>query len=192
MTDMTWILIALAAILIVGLLAWSVVRVRRHRALKQQFGPEYDRTVESAGNRGKAEKELEERRERVAQLELRPLSPARKGELRESWRQVELDFVDHPAAAVAAAEDLLRMALQERGYPVDTTDRHPEDLSVEHAEVMEDYRNAASIAGRSARGEASTEDLRQATQCYRRVMASLVDHEPEAAAAAPARSVRAS
>jgi hypothetical protein len=181
MTDIGW-LVALAAIAVVLVAAvWLVARLRRRQALRRRFGEEYDHAVAVAPKRSLAERDLLARQKRVAKLELHALSPARRGELRESWRQVEVDFVDHPAAAVAAAEELLRAAMAERGYPVGSPDYRIDDLAVEHAEAMRDYRQAAEIAARGARGGASTEDLRQAMKHYRRLFESLVEAAEPAA-----------
>jgi hypothetical protein len=40
-----WIVIAVVLILLVGAIAWAVARERRTTRLREQFGPEYDRTV---------------------------------------------------------------------------------------------------------------------------------------------------
>ena len=57
-----WIVIAVAAaIVLVALAAWAYTQSRRRSALQDQFGPEHDRTVDSAGSRRKAERELAER-----------------------------------------------------------------------------------------------------------------------------------
>ena len=59
----TWLLavIAAVAVLIIALVVIGAVRARRRAALKRRFGPEYDRTVEGADSRRKAERELDER-----------------------------------------------------------------------------------------------------------------------------------
>jgi hypothetical protein len=57
--------------------------------------------------------------------------------------------------------------MEARGYPVGDFDQQAADLSVDHAVVVENYRTAHDIAVRQARGEASTEDLRQAMVHFR-------------------------
>ena len=49
------------------------------------------------------------------------------------------------------------------------------DLSVDHAEVVQHYRTAHDIAVRHERGEAGTEDLRQAMIHYRALFDDLVN-----------------
>ena len=68
-----WIVIAVAAaVVLVALAAWAYT-VEATSALQDQFGPEYDRTVDSAGSRRKAERELAEREKAHEELEIQPL-----------------------------------------------------------------------------------------------------------------------
>ena len=66
------ILIVLAVLVVLALL---LSRQRRSRKLREQFGPEYDRTVAEAGDRKEAEARLQERTERRQQLDIVPLDP---------------------------------------------------------------------------------------------------------------------
>ncbi len=50
-----------------------------------------------------------------------------------------------------------------------------EDISVDHPHVVRNYRAAHAIAGRHSRGEASTEDLRQALVYYRDLFDELLE-----------------
>ena len=70
-----WIIIALAAIVIVALAAWTIAGRRRSERLREGFGAEYDRTVDRAGDRRAAEEQFLERQERHDELDLRPLAP---------------------------------------------------------------------------------------------------------------------
>ena len=65
--------------------------------------------------------------------------------------------------------------MSERGYPVEDFDQRAADLSVEHGDVIENYRAAHDISRRSIRGEASTETQRQAFVHYRALFAGLVE-----------------
>ena len=65
--------------------------------------------------------------------------------------------------------------MRERGYPVEDFDQRAADLSVEHGDVIENYRSAHAISRRSVHGEASTEDQRQAFVHYRALFAELVE-----------------
>ena len=48
-------------------------------------------------------------------------------------------------------------------------------LSVEHAQAVQGYRAAHEVALRRSRGEATTEDMRQAMIGYRRLLDDLLD-----------------
>ena len=75
--------------------------------------------------------------------------------------------MDDPRRAVADADRLINEALRLRGYPVGDFEQQAEDLSVEHARLVEDYRSAHKVAMEDAQGQATTEDLRLAMQHYR-------------------------
>ena len=64
--------------------------------------------------------------------------------------------------------------MRDRGYPVDDFDQRAADLSVDHPQVVDDYRAAHAIAARNDRSEASTEDLRQALVHYRSLFEELL------------------
>jgi hypothetical protein len=65
-----------------------------------------------------------------------------------------------------------------RGYPVADFEQRSADLSVDHPVVVQNYRSAHDIAERHARGEAGTEDLRNAMIHYRSLFEELV-HESD-------------
>ena len=156
---------------------WS--RSRRREQIKSQFGPEYHRTVEAVGDAGKAEAALAERQKRVSAYTIKPLKPDMREHFIATWRDLQAKFVDDPKYAVTRADDLLGEVMSARGYPVkEDFDRRAEDLSVDHAEVVQNYRSGHDIAVRHSRGEASTEDLRTAMIHYRALFDDLVN-EPE-------------
>jgi hypothetical protein len=55
-----WVILALAVVVIVVLAMATAIRSRRSEILRTGFGPEYDRTVERAGDQSAAEAELVE------------------------------------------------------------------------------------------------------------------------------------
>jgi hypothetical protein len=61
-----------------------------------------------------------------------------------------------------------------RGYPVSDFDQRAADISVDHPLVLDNYRTAHEIALRQTRGQASTEDLRQAMVHYRTLFEELI------------------
>ena len=58
------------------------------------------------------------------------------------------------------------------------------DLSVDHAEVVQNYRSGREIAQRHKSGQAGTEDLRQAMIHFRELFSELVGGGGDAAPAA--------
>src|SRR4051812_9474850 len=104
---------------VVALAFWLISGQRRRRAeLREQFGPEYDRTVRAHGAEREAERELTERRERVHQLHLRPLTAEQSGHYVTEWRSVQAQFVDDPEHAIAEADQVLVEVMQLCGYPM--------------------------------------------------------------------------
>ena len=175
MPGWAWILIVVAAVVVVAAVAWWLSSRRRSQELRERFGPEYDRTVEDASSRRRAEKELDERRERREQLNIRPLPNSARERYAEQWRNAQAQFVDAPQAAVASADMLVIAVMRDRGYPMDDFEQRAADISVDHPEVVESYRSAHRLSEQSANGEASTEDLRQAMRHYRTLFDELLE-----------------
>jgi hypothetical protein len=178
MDTWVWIVIAVAAIVLVGVV-WSATRSRRTRALKDTFGREYDRTVEQAGGKRDAERELRERQKRHEQLDIRPLSAESRDRYVRQWRSTQTRFVDDPKGAVAEADMLVQSVMKERGYPTADFDRRVDEISVEHPDLVEKYRTAHGIAQKSERDEASTEELRHSVRHYRALFAELLEVDDE-------------
>jgi hypothetical protein len=155
-------MIVVGVIVVLAIAAVAYWQYDRSRKLRAKYGAEYARAVEETGGRRKAEAELHARERRVDAFDIRPLSEAERGRFIEAWRRVQTEFVDNPAAAIADADRLLGDIMQARGYPVADFEQRAADLSVEHGDVVEHYRVAHAIARAHARGEAGTEDLRQA------------------------------
>lgn len=161
---------------VVALVGIAVAQSRHRRAdLRDQFGPEYDRAVAESESRRKAERELQARTDRREQLEIVPLSLSEVERYRAEWRTVQERFVDAPSESVAMAHALLTAAMTDRGYPTTDQDERASLLSVDNADVVEQYRQGAAIEQRwhEANG-ADTEDLRQAMQHYRTVFGRVV------------------
>ena len=162
-----WIVIAVAVVVVVVVAVAAAMSRRRRHHLQQRFGSEYDRTVEGADRRREAERDLSEREARHDELELHPLSDASRQRYTEQWQNMQAGFVDRPQVAVADADRLITDLMRERGYPVDDFDTRSELVSVDHPDVVENYRTAHGIAVRTIEGRTSTEDLRQAVISYR-------------------------
>jgi len=177
----TGLLVAILVVLILlALLAIFAGRQRRSRKLQDTFGPEYDRTVEEAGDRRAAETELQERTERRAGFDIVPLEPEARARYIEAWRSPQAQFVDEPVEATREADRLITSVMRDRGYPVDDFEQRAADVSVDHPQVGDDYRAAHAIAAANDRSEASTEDLRQALVHYRSLFEELLeDRHPD-------------
>ena len=134
--------------------------------------------MKEGGSRRHGEAGLDKRTERVESFHLRPLAPGDRARFVDSWRRVQARFVDGPAGAVAEADQLLGDVMSTRGYPVSDFEQRAADISVDHPLVLENYRTAHEIALRQTKGQASTEDLRQAMIHYRSLFEELVG-EPE-------------
>jgi hypothetical protein len=188
-----WIVIAAAVVaILVALVATAMLRKRRRRQLQGRFGSEYDRTVDDSRNRRSAERELRERESKVDELDLRPLTEASRQRYSQQWTDMQSSFVDRPQVAVADADRLITDLMRERGYPVDDFDTRSELVSVNHPEVVQNYRTAHTIAAHTIEGRTSTEDLRQAVISYRALFEEmLVDgvEPPSSDTAVPASAV---
>jgi hypothetical protein len=166
----------IVGVLVAAVLIWYLVKQARSRELQRDFGPEYDRTMARAGDRGLAENDLRERRDRVGALDVRPLSRSDHDRFASEWTKVQAEFVDTPSEAVTEADELIQQVMATRGYPVEDFDRRAADVSVEHPDVVENYRSAHSIAVKETRedGDADTEALRKAMVYYRSLFDELL------------------
>jgi hypothetical protein len=173
MATWVWILIAIAAVVVIALIAMTV-RQRRAAALHERFGPEYDRAVEAREDRRAAEAELREREKQHARLDIKSLPEETRARFAQEWRDVQERFVDQPQEAVVAADGLLYRVMDARGYPVGDFDAQADLVSVDHPEVVEDYRVAHGVCERAQTQQASTEDLREALLRYRSLFGELL------------------
>jgi hypothetical protein len=177
MTTWAWILIAIVVVAVVALIAVAA-RQRRSAALRQRFGPEYDRAVETREDRRAAEAELREREKQRALLDITPLPADTRARFAHEWQDVQERFVDEPAEAVVAADGLVYRVMETRGYPMGDFDAQADLVSVDHPEVVNNYRFAHGISGQAR--QAGTEDLREALLRYRSLFDELLradDHE---------------
>jgi hypothetical protein len=180
----TTIVLVIVAIIVAAGLVYYFTRKRKSDDLRAKFGPEYDRVVDDAGSRRRAEADLAERQKRVESLAIKPLSPEDRERYLASWQKAQAEFVDDPKSAVVHADVLVADAMKGRGYPVTDFEQRAADISVDHPVVVDNYRAAHEIAVNHAAGKASTEDLRQAMVHYRSLFEELIaEVEPAAAKA---------
>jgi len=177
MDSWVWIIIAavVVALVVLALAGVGFTQKRQTKRLRESFGPEYDRAMAEKGSKRSAESELEAREKRVEQLNIRPLSPEDRTRFTEAWRSTQARFVDDPTEAIGEANRLVKDVMQTRGYPVGDFEQRTSDISVDYAEVVGNYRAAHMISLANERGEASTEDLRQAMVHYRALFEELLE-----------------
>jgi dephospho-CoA kinase len=65
--------------------------------------------------------------------------------------------------------------MRERGYPVDDFDQRAADISVDHPQIVENYRAAHGIHLAQQHGDVSTEQQREAFVYYRALFEKLLE-----------------
>jgi hypothetical protein len=169
-------------VLLLVIAGLMLARRRRTEHLADRFGPEYDRTVERMGSRGKAEADLAAREKRVHKLEIVPLAPQEAQRFRTEWQTLQGRFVDSPRTAMTEADLLVRDLMTRRGYPVGDFETRAADISVDHPHVVEHYRAAHEVSLLHQRGQADTEAMRQALVHYRALFSELLEVDGQAEA----------
>jgi FtsZ-interacting cell division protein ZipA len=178
----TELLILGAAAVVAVLLAAAWLLSSRQRSnteqrsgqLREQFGSEYDRTLAEKGDTRRTERELTARQKRVASFHIKTLDADQGLRFSDEWLAIKASFVDDPSAAVTEADALLARVMDARGYPTGDFEQRFADVSVDHSSALEHYRSAHEIALRNAKGEATTEDLRQAVVNEHDLFAELI------------------
>lgn len=181
-----WILIVASVVIVVAIVvvAASFVGSRKKtQRLQQHYGSEYERLVSETGDQKAAEKELTARERKREKLEIVPLKPSARSDFTTRWHQVQTGFVDNPATAVGVADRLVTEVMRERGYPVDDFDQRAADISVDHPQVVENYRVAHGIHLSAQRGDVNTEQQREAFVHYRALFEKLLETKSEEASA---------
>jgi hypothetical protein len=170
------LILVIAAIVILGGVAlWAYLARQRTERLRQRFGPEYERAIQTARTPAEAEAMLHNRASRVDRFKLHPLSPEQAEAFSDQWRRLQARFVDDPDGAVTEADTLVAQVMTARGYPPEDFDRRAEDVSVDHPNVAANYRTARTLLERRQRGEAGTEELRRAVVNYRALFDDLLE-----------------
>jgi len=174
---MATIIVIVIVLVILAAAALAGAMLMRRRALQQRFGAEYDQLARDVGPR-QAQAELAERQRRVAKLDLRPLSAEQRAGYTREWTSLQERFVDDPAQSAVAAGALVSAAAADRGYPAADDDQLIGDLSVDHANRLDGYREARRITAQA--GTAGTEELRQALLGYGALFRDLIGVDPAA------------
>ena len=159
---------------ILGAVAAYIFQRDRSLRLSRRFGREYSRTVAETGSQWKAQAALELRTKRVRQLHIRPLGRSERKHFLDNWRELEGRFFDNPNETLVQADRLISRVMSAEGYPVLDFEQQAADVSVDHAAVVESYREGHRIAVKHAQGCANIEDLRIAMLHYRTFFEELV------------------
>ena len=176
MPTYVWVVIAIVVVLAV-IAAIAVAQQQRSQRLRTTFGDEYERTVSRSGKRGEAEKELAGRMSRRKQLHIEPLPEPARQQYARRWQQVQAHFVDAPAESLREADTLINQVMTDRGYPMADFEQRAADVSVDHADVVENYRGAHAVSERVAKGQTNTEEQRMAMTQYRALFDDLLADE---------------
>jgi len=175
-----WQVILIAAIVVivvaVVVVAASVINSRsKTKRLKEHYGREYERLVSQAGSEKAAEKELTARERKRDKLDIVPLTQSALSDFTTRWHEVQTRFVDSPSTAVGVADRLVTDVMRERGYPVDDFEQRAADISVDHPQIVENYRAAHGICLSQQHGDVSTEQQREAFVHYRALFEKLLE-----------------
>ena len=173
MSTLAYVVIAIVVVVVV-IAAVAMASRRRSDRLQHTFGPEYGRTVRQTGDRRQAERELAGRVQRRKQLMIVALPEQTRQQYILRWQRVQAAFVDAPVESVRQADALVSQVMTDRGYPVAEFEQRAEDVSVDHAGVVDNYRSAHAIAVASGQGRADTEALRTAMTQYRALFDDLL------------------
>ena len=193
MSTVTLLIVIVVVVVVVAALAVAVsamLRKRRSDRLREEFGPEYERTMRESDDPREAEADLRRREKQRSRVQLRELDESERAGYRERWDTVQREFVDDPGRAVTNADRLVVDVMSARGYPAEDVDRRADDLSVDFPVITQRYREAREVSRAHEAGRADTEDLRHAVTSYRELVHALLDDDGSGRDGAGARAER--
>lgn len=164
-----WIVVAAVVVLLLGVLLVVVARSKsrsRRAALREHFGPEYDRVIDDYG-RAAGERELRARLKQRRSLSIRALDADERTRFATAWESAQATFVETPSTGLRDADRLVTQVMRERGYPVEHFSEREKMMSVDHPDLVEHFRSAHSVAVANETDTAGTEQLRQAMVDHR-------------------------
>lgn len=171
------IIIAVAAVVLLGAISMALARRKKSEQHHGQFKAEYDLTVKTAGGEKQAQAELDERQKHVDAMVLHALTDSDHERYSTEWAAIQSKFVDAPGQAVMDADRLTIEVLQARGYPVSDFDQRAADISINYPGIVTSYRAAREISLKNEQKLADTEELRQAILHYRSLFEELLKSE---------------
>lgn len=183
------VLIIVVAVLVLALAigGFLLARARRSKQLQDHYGPEYERSLTETGDRRSAEAQLAERESQRKKLDVRDLSADERERFAASWTEIQRGFVDDPVRAVREADGLVVDIMRTRGFPADDADRRTDDISVDHPEIAQRYREARAVRSATVEGPVDTEAQRHAVTSYRDLVEALLGGEQSPSTVQPAK-----
>jgi hypothetical protein len=172
----TGVIIVIVVVLLLCAVAAYFITMKQKQSsqLRGRYGSEYEETVSSRGDRGAAEKDLQAREQRVQRLHIKEIPEEQRSKYADQWRIAQVHFVDDPSGAIGEADKLVELVMNARGYPITNFEQQAADVSVDHADVVSNYRAAHKIADANRQNGATTEELRQAMVHYRALFTDLL------------------
>ncbi len=170
------LVVVVILLMLAALAALLMSRRKEGEALRERFGPEYDRAVEQGGSRREAEHHLSDVAAVRDKAEVRELDAGERERYSRQWSDVQAAFVDDPVGATRDADVLVGDVMRDRGYPLDDVEDRADLVAADHAELAGHYRAAHDVGQRA--DDASTEELRQAFVHYRALFVELLAEPP--------------
>ena len=100
MPGWVWVLIVVAALVVVAIVVWQAMRQRRSRTFRRPLRPGIRPCRRRLESKRRAESELAARADRRDKLEITPLPPGARERYALEWQRVQARFVDDPEGAV--------------------------------------------------------------------------------------------
>ena len=95
-----------------------------------------------------------------------PLTLSDSERFSDAWRSIQRRFLENPRWTIAEADQLARELMKKRGYPMADFESRAAQISVDHPEVVANYRSARGIAISDQQGTANIADLEEAVAHY--------------------------
>lgn len=176
--QIAWLVVAIVIVLLVIFVVVALSRrsrakaaARRREELRTTFGAEYDRVVGRTGDQRRADAELAERQRRYRTYSIRELSDQQRRAFADDWQRLQASFVDRPGLALGDADRLVADLLRTRGFPMTDAETAAADLSVEHADAVQAFRQGHAIA---VSGTTDAEQMRIGMLLFRQVVEQLL------------------
>src|SRR5678816_622697 len=170
-----WVIaLIIAAIVVLGIVAWYAWDRGRSRHLRERFGPEYNWAITETGDRRRAEAELAQREIKAKRIREQRLTPSGRERFLAQWKLCQAQFVDDPVAAVTRADQLLAEIMRTRGYSTENIHERMVDIAAAYPHHSKEYREAGRILELHSHNQASTDDLRTAFLHYRTIFDDLL------------------